>query len=64
MLRFVRRCLAELDVRYLPAISNMVLSVRLSWSPLHSRALMPKSEVKKDRGRNLARVSFSFVLER
>lgn len=37
----------------LPAISSIVAKVRFVWSPLHSRALIPKSEVKKDRGKNL-----------
>lgn len=37
----------------LPAISSIVAKVRFVWSPLHSRALMPKSDVKKDRGKKL-----------
>lgn len=40
----------------LPAITSIVLRVRFSGSPLHSRALMPKSEVKNERGRKLIRV--------
>lgn len=37
-------------------MTSIVLRVRFSGSPLHSRALMPKREVKKERGRKLIRV--------
>lgn len=43
-------CDSECDV---PPISNISVRERFSGVPLHSRALMPKREVKKDSGRKL-----------
>jgi hypothetical protein len=37
----------------LPAMVSIVSKVRFVGSPLHSRALMPKREVKNERGRKL-----------
>lgn len=55
MLDCVRECQGRASGEgHLPAISSMVLRVRFSCSPLHSRALMPNNEVKKDNGRKLA----------
>jgi hypothetical protein len=37
----------------IPPISNISAKERFSGVPLHSRALMPKRDVKKDNGRKL-----------
>lgn len=41
----------------IPAIANISLIVRLVDSPLHSRTLIPKREVKNESGRKLYAVS-------
>lgn len=43
----------------LPAMISIVWRVRFVGSPLHSRALMPKRDVKKERGRKLNSVCIS-----
>jgi hypothetical protein len=44
-----------------PAISNISPRVGFVCSPLHSRALIPKREVKKDRGRNLGLLELCII---
>lgn len=41
------------DCEILPPISSISVKERFSGVPLHSRALMPKRDVKKDSGRKL-----------
>ena len=45
-----------------PMYRKMACRLRLVDVPLHSRALMPKTEAKKLRGKNLGRLGLAFSL--
>lgn len=52
----VREGIVGMWVHILPEMYSIWPRVRFSGSPLHSRALMPNREVKKERGRKLDRI--------